>query len=44
MVTTQEGLHGKVILTITDARGNVILHETVKPEDVDVIVQRNLPK
>jgi hypothetical protein len=41
MVTTKEGLHGKLILTITDGRGNVIVHETVKPEDVDTIIERN---
>jgi hypothetical protein len=41
MVTTKQGLHGNVVLTITDTRGNVILHETVKPEDVDTIIERN---
>ena len=40
MVTTQEALRGLIILTITDSRGVVIIHETVKAEDVDVIAAR----
>ena len=41
MVEIKQAMHGKVILTIKDRKGNVIVHETVKPEDVDVIVSRN---
>lgn len=42
MVTTKNGMHGKVVLTISDSRGNVVVHETVKAEDVDTIVERTL--
>lgn len=42
MVYTKDGLRGKVVLTITDSRGNVVVHETVKAEDVDAIVERTL--
>ena len=41
MVEIKQALHGKVILTIKDHKGNVIVHETVKPEDVETIVARN---
>jgi len=43
MVTTKDGLRGLVLLTITDSKGNVVIHETVKPEDVDTIAARILP-
>lgn len=43
MVTMRDGLRGLVLLTITDKRGTVIVHETVKAEDVDSIVARILP-
>jgi len=42
MVNTQDGLFGKVILTITDSKGNVVLHETVSADDVDIIATRVL--
>ena len=41
MVEIKEALHENVILTIRDKRGNVIVHETVKPQDVETIVARN---
>jgi hypothetical protein len=43
MVNVEQGLHGKVILTITDSMGMVVIHETVNPEDVEVISDRVLP-
>lgn len=43
MVNTENTLHGHIILTIRDGRGNVVLHETVRAEDVDTIVARVLP-
>ena len=42
MVNTQDGLCGKVLLTITDSKGNVVLHETVSAEDVEIISARVL--
>lgn len=41
MVEIKEALHGNVVLTIKDRNGNVIVHETVKPADVEKIVERN---
>ena len=41
MVEIKEGRNGNVVLTIKDRNGNVIIHETVKPADVDVIIERN---
>lgn len=42
MVTTNNALNGNVVLTITDDRGNVVLHETVKAEDAEVIAENIL--
>jgi hypothetical protein len=44
MVETRQGLHGKVILTIKDSRGNVVLHETVHPDDVETISSKTLAR
>lgn len=41
MVEIKEALNGNVVLTIKDRKGNVIVHETVKPQDVETIVARN---
>jgi hypothetical protein len=43
MVNTENGLHGQIILTIRDSRGNVVLHETVRPGDAQTIIDRILP-
>lgn len=43
MVTIKNGMRGLVILTITDSKGLVIVHETVRSEDVEVISARVLP-
>jgi len=42
MFEITEGRHGNVILTVTDSRGNVVLHETVKPHDAEDIAERTL--
>lgn len=42
MVKTQDGRNGNVILTITDRKGNVVFHETVKPADLETIANRIL--
>ncbi len=39
-VTTNEGLGGKIILTIHAANGRVMFHETVSKSDVEKIVAR----
>ena len=42
MVEIKQARNGYVILTIKDRKGNVILHETVRPDDVEIIIARNL--
>lgn len=41
MVEIKEALHGNVVLTIKDRKGNVLVHETVKAQDVEIIIERN---
>ncbi len=44
MIDIKEGRNGNVIVTITDSRGNVIFHETVKADEADVIIERTLER
>jgi hypothetical protein len=42
MVQIKQGIGNNVLLTITDRKGNVVLHETVKATDADTIATRIL--
>jgi hypothetical protein len=42
MVKTTEGIGNNVLLTITDRKGNVVFHETVKVADVEIVSSRIL--
>lgn len=42
MFEIKEALNGNVLLTVTDSRGTVVLHETVKADDAETIGERIL--
>jgi hypothetical protein len=42
MFEIKEGRNGNVILTVTDRRGNVVLHETVKAHEAELIAERTI--
>jgi hypothetical protein len=42
MFEIKEALNGNVVLTVTDSRGTVVLHETVKAEDAEEIGERTV--
>lgn len=42
MFEIKAALNGNVLLTVTDSRGTVVLHETVKAEDAEEIGERTV--
>jgi hypothetical protein len=42
MVQVKNGIGSNVLLTITDRKGNVVFHETVKACDVETVTENIL--
>lgn len=42
MFEIKEALNGNAVLTVTDSRGTVVLHETVRADEAEEIASRTL--